>query len=171
LGPLFTSATRKAGQLPDRRGPAERATRTAQAAYRAALRDVVAPALRESGFQGSGRAYRLDDERCWVRLGFQSSMRNTAECVTFTVNLAVVNKEAWARARIERPHLPEVPLPNIGYGEPTWQQRLGFLMPSAFDRWWVITNHRNAPKVAGKAVAAIREYGLPELLRRRTLGG
>lgn len=93
---------------------------TAQDAYRTALRDVVAPALREMGFKGSGKLYRLDDEKYWARLGFQSSASNSAERVKFTLNMLVADKHAWASSRDERPYLPEVPSPNVGYGRLVW---------------------------------------------------
>ncbi|MGK5742328.1 DUF4304 domain-containing protein [Micromonospora sp. URMC 103] len=89
---------------------------TAQDAYNAVLREVVAPALRDMGLKGSGKLYRLDDEVCWARLGFQSSVYNTAERAKFTVNLLLVDKGAWTRSREERPHLPETPSANTYYG-------------------------------------------------------
>src|SRR4051794_2946812 len=81
----------------------------AQDAYKTVLRDVIAPALRGMGFKGSGTLYRLDDEKCWARFGFQSSSSNTVDLVKFTVNLAVIDKAAWLRIRDELPYLPKIP--------------------------------------------------------------
>lgn len=140
---------------------------TAQDAYNSVLRDVVAPALREMGFKGSGKLYRLDDEKCWARLGFQSSVSNSAERVKFTVNLLVSDKDAWTRSRDERPYLPEVPSPNVSYGQPVWWERIGALMPSGRDQWWTITNPRVASNVALEVVAAVRDFALPALIAQR----
>ncbi|MEU4712885.1 DUF4304 domain-containing protein [Micromonospora purpureochromogenes] len=140
---------------------------TAQDAYHSVLRDVVAPALREMGFKGSGKLYRLDDEKCWVRLGFQSSVSNSAARVKFTVNLLVADKDAWTGSRDEKHYLPEVPSPNISYGQPFWWERIGALMPSGRDHWWTITDPLVASNVALEVVAAVRKFALPALIAQR----
>jgi hypothetical protein len=85
-----------------------------------------------------------------------------------TVNLLLVDKGAWTRSRAERPHLPEVPSANNYYGEPVWSRRIGALMPPKRDHWWTITGPGDTPTAAAEVVAAIREFGLPALLARRT---
>jgi hypothetical protein len=63
---------------------------TAQAALRAALRDIVGPAARAAGFRGSGSTWRsANSQGDWAVVNVQSSPWNTAEHVSCVINLAV----------------------------------------------------------------------------------
>lgn len=60
---------------------------TAQAALRAALRDIVGPAARAAGFRGSGSTWRSATSRGdWAVMNVQSSSWSTAECVRCVIN-------------------------------------------------------------------------------------
>jgi uncharacterized protein DUF4304 len=84
---------------------------TAQDVYRDMLRTHNAPRLRGLGFMGSGATYVLPDDARWLLLGFQQ--RNIrADCVRFTVNLSVADKETWDSARLAFSWLGEDPGPT-----------------------------------------------------------
>ena len=140
----------------------------AKEAYRAMLRDAIAPALREMGFKGSGRLYMMDDDRSWVRLGFQASQFNTADEVSFTINLAVVDKDTWRRQRQERSYLPDVPSPGTYYGVPFWQTRIGHVMPERRDVWWALSTGEAVGPVVSEVLAAIRDCAIPALTEQRS---
>ena len=113
----------------------------------------------------------------WALLRFQSSIRNSAHEVQFTINLAVIGKAKWARAqRWWRERWPEakalepVPLAGAMYpGEASfaWDRRIGHLTPENHDFWWIIDSEDSVAIVAESAVNAVRSYGLPALLRER----
>jgi hypothetical protein len=142
---------------------------SAQETFVSMLRDDIAPALRGMGFKGSGRSYRLDDEACFIQLGFQSSKYSTGDAVSFTINLSVVGKEAWNRAREEHPHFSIRPAPNTYYGKFSWWRRIGSLMPGGQDQWWIIAAGQPTAPIAGEVVDAIREFGIPAVLAQRKL--
>jgi hypothetical protein len=124
------------------------------------IRDVVSPAMRALGFKGSGGSYVLPAPGAWVIVGFQRSVHDRRDEVSFTVNLTVASKTAWEAGRAEQPYLPERPAPNMRYGPATWQRRLGSLMPAGADRWWTITVETDVRGVGEDVVGALRDHGL-----------
>jgi Domain of unknown function (DUF4304) len=132
---------------------------TAQDRYRAMLRDEIAPALRARGFQGSGTAYVLPDDTHWLQVGFQASKWNTATGASFTVNLAVADKAAWARLAAERGYRGK-PNPNVRYSRDMPVQRLGSLVFGT-DRWWEVSEP--STNVATEVLEALDRAGLPWL--------
>ncbi len=132
---------------------------TAQDRYRAMLRDEIAPALRQRGFTGSGTSYVLPDETHWLQVGFQASKWNSANEASFTVNLAVAEKSAWARLAAERSY-PAKPNPNVRYGREMPVRRLGSLAFGS-DRWWPVAEP--IAGVAASVLEAIDRVGLPWL--------
>ena len=135
----------------------------AQDAYRAMLRDEIAPALRALGLRGSGSRFSFADPASWALLGFQSSRYNTDQAMRFTVNLSAVPKHVWESRRREQPHLPVRPTPGTYYGEFVWSRRLGHLMPVDKDVWWDLDGEHDPKVAASGVVAAIGAYGLPAL--------
>lgn len=88
---------------------------TAQAALRAALRDIVAPAARAAGSKGSGSTWRTaNSQGDWAVVNVQSSSWNTAECARCVINLAVAPAPwlDWIRER--RGSLPKSVSESLG---------------------------------------------------------
>lgn len=137
---------------------------TAQEAFRVMLRDESAPALRRLGFVGSGQIYRLPDERNWPLLGFQKSMFNTGERLSFTINLSVVSKELWEQRRSVR-RLPLRPAPSTFYGPWMWHRRIGHLLPAGDDHWWEVGTAPD-PAIVSEVVEAVRDLALPAMRRQ-----
>lgn len=140
---------------------------TAQDAFDALLRDHIAPRLRELGFKGSGQRYELRDPQIHAMLGFQKAQISNADAVKFTVNVGSVARQAWKQFREERPHLPEHPSPNIFYGGPVWQQRIGPLTPEGDDLWWWLEADSRPQDAAAAVLDAIERYAIPALHERR----
>lgn len=130
------------------------------------MRDLLAPALRELGLKGSGGTFVLDDPVSWAIVGFQRSVRNDRSRVQFTINLTVVGRAAWADARRSHPYLSARPAPNLRYGNPTWQQRIGILLPSGVDTWWAVDSGTDLDGLTREVIAAIRDHGLPAMRRQ-----
>ena len=156
---------------------------TAQDALQRLLKDVVAPALRAEGLQGSGKAYVLPDPVYWAQVGFQGSYRSTADATQFTINLKVTSKAAWDEARRDHSPVKDTPPPGVDRAE--WDarrlkesayplrpsanifgggtMRIGHLIPSiGRDHWWTLTV-ANARPVVDDALDALVRYGLPWL--------
>ncbi|MBE1530803.1 DUF4304 domain-containing protein [Actinomadura algeriensis] len=135
--------------------------------FAAMMKDEIAPALRGLGFVGSGVRYRLPDAGYWAQIGFQKSRSSTAETVKFTVNLSVIERDVWERARLVRGHLPERPSPNTGYVGLGWTERIGGVMaPCSDEPWWTVRRGRPTAQVAAEVVAAIGDHALPALRGR-----
>ncbi len=133
------------------------------------MREDVAPALRELGFKGSGQSFSLPSDRYWALVGFQKSAYSDATAVKFTVNLRVVSKEDWERAREAQPWRGQRPSPNDAGSVPGgWYARIGQLLPSRADQWWRVDPDTPTEQTAQAVVAAIRDFGLPEMRRRMT---
>ena len=133
------------------------------------MRAQIAPALRSLGLKGSGQSYAIPSDDYWALVGFQKSGASSAAAVKFTVNLQVQPRDAWARAYNERPWMGVKPSPNTIAGvEGGWWSRIGQLLPDAEDHWWWIEPDRPTEPVADEVIAAIRDYGLPEMRRRMT---
>lgn len=133
----------------------------AQDEFSRMLRDEIAPALRRLGFKGSGCNYTPPDPDFYLLLGFQGDKYNTAEEVTFTVNLAVISKQEWENGW--EWWWSKVPTATVNH--PVGQyMRLGHLMPQKRD-WWEITVGGSTPDLAAEVVDAIQRYGIPEMLR------
>jgi uncharacterized protein DUF4304 len=125
--------------------------------------------LRSLGLKGSGQSYEIRSDRYWALVGFQKSVASSADAVTFTVNLQVHSRDAWARAYDERPSIGAKPSANTLVGvEGTWWSRIGKLLPDASDRWWRIESGSPIEPVADEVITALRDYGLPEMRRQMT---
>lgn len=135
----------------------------AQERFKAMLKEHVAPALRDLGFKGSGQTFVLPNEHCYASLGFQKWKGNDAERVSFTVNVSVVPKTAWAE--FEYPRTGTTPSPNLGYVDsPVWQKRIGAFLPGSGDVWWTLTDDSDASSAAREVVRAIEDAAVPAML-------
>jgi len=135
-----------------------------QEAFRALIRDHVAPALRGLGFVGSGQAFRLPIPDAIALLGFQRSRHDQPDDVSFTVNLTAGPTATWEAARQLYPFLPEQPAANTRYPGGLWHARLGLQMPQARDVWWEVASTTRLATVGEEVVTAIRDHGIPALL-------
>ncbi|MER8046958.1 DUF4304 domain-containing protein [Streptomyces sp. NPDC094032] len=140
-------------------------------AFDTLLRERIGPRLRELGLAGSGPTWLLPDETRWVQLGFQKSRGNTADRQRVTVNLSVIGKDAWERARAEVPRWPARPKPNATYALPGLPPavRIAELMPGPEgDLWWEFPGDGDGDgeATADALCAAIADYALPWLRAR-----
>jgi hypothetical protein len=127
------------------------------------MKDSVAPALRGLGFTGSGQVFSLPSQTHFAQLGFQKSTYSTSDRVRVTANIAVIPVDVWEQARADSPHLPKKPAPSVFYGAFAWQKRIGDLLPSGEDMWWVIDGRSDAGPVATDIVESVRQYALPAM--------
>ena len=127
----------------------------------ALVRDLLAPALRDLGFRGSGRTFVLTDDHSWAVLGIQRSTSNRGGSVVFTVNLTVARKDEWERGGERWPFLGARPSGNSRYPVGTFA-RLGSLMPNHTDHWWTMGT-MPPQQLSAEVVQAIRLYGIPWL--------
>lgn len=136
---------------------------TAQAALRAALRDIVGPAARAAGYRGSSSTWRsANSQGDWAVVNVQSSRWNTAEHVSCVINLAVAPAPwlDWQRELLG--------------GLPKWvSEPLGLYRdrlypagtPAGVDAWWQISTDRDARLAAADMVVQLADHGWPTLTR------
>jgi Domain of unknown function (DUF4304) len=136
---------------------------TAQAALRAALRDIVAPAARAAGFRGSGSTWRsANSQGDWAVVNVQSSSWNTAERVRCVINLAVAPAPwlDWMREWLGS--LPKSVSESLGL----YRDRLYPAgTPAGADVWWQISSDSDARLAAADMVVQLAEHGWPTLTR------
>ena len=152
-----------------------------QAVYAQLLRDLVAPALRAEGMQGSGNRYLLCDDEWWAQVGFQKSRYSRSDAIKVTVNLSLIRKSDWTENRREHSYLKDTP--PAGELQADWDvkrleesfypvkpspnefpfKRIGHLIPHiGSDHWWLLTSE-DGLQVMTEIVEAVRIYGLPAL--------
>lgn len=143
---------------------------TARERFGRMVREILAPGLRLLGFKGSGAQYLLPCEDRWVGLGIQRWYTGDSTKVRFTINLSIVKKSDWDQIREAQRMWKQPPgrrpSANAKYSKLQWQDRLGLLMPSADDKWWDLGLNDYPAGVAADVLAAVRDYGLPELRAR-----
>ncbi|MFD9123835.1 hypothetical protein [Kitasatospora sp. NPDC059571] len=131
---------------------------TARTLFAEGLRDHLAPALRAMGFTGWRRSFSLPDVDHWALLGIRLGHADD-RVVRYTVVLAVTPKSAWAGPGLR-------PDPATATGRETWRSGIGELMPVGGEVWWQVAPGPRWQVGLEDTVAAVRHYGLPELLRR-----
>jgi hypothetical protein len=132
---------------------------SAQVAYKALLKDYVAPALRQLGFKGSGRTFTLQTATNRLLLNFQASMYSSSEAVKFTVNLGVTLVDAGGRLTESR----------VGAYEHPWMggsTRIGHTLPVDADHWWTLRASDSVETLAAEVVTSISDYALPAMKAR-----
>ncbi|GJF34564.1 hypothetical protein KNE206_72640 [Kitasatospora sp. NE20-6] len=132
------------------------------------MRDHLAPALRALGLSGGRHGFTLPDEDHWALLGVEIGAADD-RLVRYTVTLGLTRKADWSAARPGRAPRTE---PGAVTGLEWWHTRIGALMPVGGEVWWEIVPGPRWQVAVEDTVAAVRHYGLPELLRRleRTAG-
>lgn len=133
---------------------------TAPALHAEGLRDHLAPALRAMGFTGWRRTFSLPDATHWALLGVVE--QPAADRVRYTFDLSLVARADWVDAGLPGPR----PDPRRSYGFELWRARIGELLPVGEDVWWEVLPGPRWAVAVEDSVAAVRHYGLPELLRR-----
>lgn len=137
---------------------------TAQAIYADLLRTSIAPRLRTLGFKGSGARYVLPDDDRWLIVAFQKDRYSRSDWLSFTVNMTVAEKTAWAEAHAAQAWLPPRPGGNSNYPvDKTTVLRLGNLMPSGEDRWWEVVPGRPTILAVVEVLDAIEHLAMPWL--------
>lgn len=135
------------------------------------MRDHLAPALRALGLTGRRHSFSLPDEEYWALIGVEVGTADDL-AVRYTVNLGLTRKADWAAGRPGPSGRSLRPGANSVTGLETWRSRIGALLPVGGDVWWQISPGPRWTVAVEDTVAAVRHYGLPELVRRleRTAG-
>ncbi|MFJ8470332.1 hypothetical protein [Kitasatospora sp. NPDC094011] len=133
---------------------------TAHELHAQGLREHLAPALRALGLAGRLRTFDLPDDTHWLLIGLVE--RPAADRVAFTFGLGLVRRSDWAltAAPGDRPD------PRVRYGFEVWRARIGEVLPIGEDVWWEVLPGPRWQLPLDDAVAAVRDYALPELRRR-----
>ncbi|MFJ7249172.1 hypothetical protein ACIQWA_31720 [Kitasatospora sp. NPDC098652] len=141
---------------------------TAHELHTTGLREHLAPALRALGLTGRQRAFVLSDDT--HRLLVELVERPAADRVAFTFGLRVVRRGdgggGGGGTDGAGPHAAPAPAPDGAHGVEVWRARIGEVLPVGEDVWWEVLPGPRWQLPLDDAVAAVRDYGLPELRRR-----
>lgn len=138
---------------------------TAQEALKAALRDVVGPALRSPGYEGTAPNWRRSTAAGdWAVINIQSSAFSSAGSLRCVINLALA-PEPWLRWWKEKlPRLMPKSVTESSFG--LYRQRLHPAgTPERVDGWWEVSDDASAVAAATDMVAQLNAVGRPVLDR------
>ena len=136
---------------------------TAQAALRASLRDVVAPAARAEGFNGSAPTWRMTNALGdWAVVNVQSSAYSTSESLRCVINLAVAPAPWLAWHQQSLGSLPKAINESLGL----YRDRMHPTgTPPGTDGWWEVSGDRDASRAATDMTEQLAIHGWPTLKR------
>ncbi|MFG2824098.1 hypothetical protein ACGFX4_32290 [Kitasatospora sp. NPDC048365] len=132
---------------------------TAPELFTEGMRDHFAPALRAMGFTGWRYSFSVPDPARWAVLSVQVLPGPADRSVRYTLNLSVTPKAVWD-GRAARPDA------NAAHGLETWRAPIGEVLPVGGELWWEISPGPRWLVTVEDSIAAVRHYGLPELVRR-----
>ncbi len=148
------------------RGPYAVLGVTAQETYAEMVREGIRPRLWGLGFKGSGTTFTWPTENHFVLFGLQKARQSNRGEVFFTANVTVADKGAWEAGRAEKPYWPRKPAASTNYMGGAWVERIGSLLPSPMDAWWLVAAGDDWQPVANAVIEAVASYVLPEIRKR-----
>lgn len=132
----------------------------ARLAFDSLLRDRMAPFLRAEGFRKQRQTFWIVGDGTFGVLNFQKSAWNTADEVTFYVNLAVGSDRLGGRRAVRRgPPSPAAYAIEL---------RLEELLPEGTEGSWSIVNWTNVDGIASFLESTFAETAIPFLRTFRT---
>lgn len=153
------------------RRPGEPSDEPAQEVYKRVLRDEVAPALRTVGLRGSSGKFAVPSTTHWAQLAFQKSYWSDRDSVSFTVNVSVIRRDAWASVVALDPWMGKEPSPTTHLGPPAVQSRIGFLRNEGVDHWWELTTGQPVEPILDEVMRDLFCLALPWLDARASASG
>ena len=132
---------------------------TAQEHLRELLTAHVGPALRASGYAGSGQDYHRRIGENWAAINVQKDRYSTADDLRFTVNVGT----ASTAVRLEDGFAADAPAREV---DCHWRARIGMLLPEHRDRWWTVRSQSRPDeldKLGASLVDVLGTHALPKL--------
>jgi len=126
----------------------------------------ISPLLKAKGFSRKGNCFYLQQGNNWGLLDFQKSRKNTAEEVSFTINLG------GCSGRLLEFFSPDLLEKNPSIEACQWRERVGVLLPERQDKWWLVQNIEPLASLVDElksclvrvAIPAIEQHLFDELL-------
>jgi hypothetical protein len=139
--------------------------RSAQDWFRLMIDSGLAPGLRELGFFGSGRRFRMEVDRHWAEVLVSQSPSLVDGAVRFTLTMSVLSRDEWAEQLRVRPYYPaRTPRGVMRTG---WQAPIGQLVVVGGypigDLWWELGVGQPFESLANEILTTVRIFGLPAM--------
>jgi hypothetical protein len=118
---------------------------------------IVGNILKDQGFAKKGDTFCLFKYNNWGLINFQKSKNNSAETISFTINMGV------SSTTLRR---------TIGDGDLTakpdiedchWGKRIGFLLPQKQDYWWQVDNNTSPIHLIDEITDVLNKLAIPEI--------
>jgi hypothetical protein len=139
--------------------------RSAQDWFRLMVDLGLAPGLRELGFVGAGRRFRMEVDRHWAEVHLLQSASLAERRVRFTLNLRVLFRDEWTEQLRVRPYYP-APGPRSPM-RTAWEAPIGELVTVGGypieDLWWELEVGQPFDSLAAEVLTALRTFGLPAI--------
>ena len=128
------------------------------------VRQGFRPRLKALGFKCSGTTFTWTAEPYVAKIALQKARQSNRGEVYFTANWIVERKVPREGARTDETSLSDEPASTKSYDvKYLYGNRIGFLLPSRKDAWWVVSANDDWQPVADAVVDAISSYVLPEV--------
>lgn len=127
------------------------------------IKHALVPALRGSGFRGSGRTFHHWLQGVVQVVNVQASSSNFGDTGRFTINLGVFFPAV--AAIVDPGRVPEKPKEY----ECTLRTRIGVLTEGSADLWWYIDSKTVDPELGDEVARTFVTFGAPWLERHSRL--
>ena len=117
----------------------------------------VEPLIKGEGFSKRGTVFYSKNSGNWEIIEFQKSQSGDVDTVAFTINLAIASIKLMKFFDPDR----QMTLPERD--ERHWDKRIGLLLPSREDKWWVLSNKNSMDEVVNVISSYLIILVIPEL--------
>lgn len=138
------------------------------------IKRILAPGLREMGFAGSGRSYRLAATTDFHAQVGVHRLGTYPDSIRFTLAFNLISAEHWENYRTQHARAGRRPRPTMHYGWGEWgccwwarvDQFIGTIRISRgiLTEGFMVSAREPIEPVGEEALTVVREYGLPFLL-------
>ncbi len=114
---------------------------------------AVGEKLKPLGYSRRGQVFRIIANNNCGLIGFQRSVSNTKENISFTINLGVVCGDLLDQTITQ--------LKDAQIVDAHVSQRIGFLLPEYQDKWWQINDSVNFEQLNGEIMDLVSSKAVP----------
>lgn len=113
----------------------------------------------------------LPDRDHYAVESFHTTKSTFTDRVRFTLNVSIVDKASWERARARSPQLPQQPSAEATYGldDGVWWQPVGTIV-GGHERWWTLDADGTKRQFLAREVLGAVEAAVLPVLRERLTG-
>jgi hypothetical protein len=134
----------------------------AKVLWKDALRDDVAPRLRQMGFKGSGQVFRLPEQHGYLAsIGFQGNQHNTRAMARYRLSMSIVCMEEFRAKGWSALPQPTALYPGL---DKAVQASIGMFLATKHDHWWMLGQPLAVAPVVDDILWSVQSVMLPMMV-------